>query len=417
MIVVRTTKKGERRYLVRVETPFGREVAKTFRLRRDAESWERETLEAGRRGVGLPPPPSIRHKTVAGLWADGLRGRSARWQARTEARYTELYRVHVGPAWGRVQAQHVTVGALREWVAELLDRGLAPATVAQAVTVLGVAMREAVELGIRPDNPCRGLRPPPTPPEQRRALTVAEVARLVAAAPAGTAPIYLLAATCGLRYGELVGLDVGDVDVAAGVVRVRQVVVEVDGYQQLKPFPKAGAASRRTVGLPEVVGEALRPLLARPADAPLWPNATGGRRWYATSARELRAALAAARIEGQGGFHSLRRTAATLALQAQASPRDVMLMLGHSTPTMTLTRYAQADVTTQRDAVERVAAAITKAEITKKHSDPDKIRTGAESTTQNEPETDRLRARLLVRPLGLEPRTCGLRVRCSAKLS
>lgn len=52
------------------------------------------------------------------------------------------------------------------------------------------------------------------------------------------------------------------------------------------------------------------------------------------------------------------RTAATLALQRGASTRDVMLMLGHGTPLTTLTRYAWADVPTQRDAANRVLAAV-----------------------------------------------------------
>jgi integrase len=59
-----------------------------------------------------------------------------------------------------------------------------------------------------------------------------------------------------------------------------------------------------------------------------------------------------------GGFHTLRRTAATLALQHGANIRDVQSMLGHTSPIMTLTRYAQPDVTQQRAATGRVAGAI-----------------------------------------------------------
>ncbi|MEP6598702.1 MAG: tyrosine-type recombinase/integrase [Actinomycetota bacterium] len=67
--------------------------------------------------------------------------------------------------------------------------------------------------------------------------------------------------------------------------------------------------------------------------------------------------MAAAGIDGSG-FHTLRRTAATLALQQSASVRDVQAMLGHSSSLMTLTRYAQPDVSQQRAATARVAEAI-----------------------------------------------------------
>jgi len=44
--------------------------------------------------------------------------------------------------------------------------------------------------------------------------------------------------------------------------------------------------------------------------------------------------------------------------QHSASIRDVESMLGHTSPIMTLTRYAQPDVTQQRAATGRVAGAI-----------------------------------------------------------
>ena len=56
--------------------------------------------------------------------------------------------------------------------------------------------------------------------------------------------------------------------------------------------------------------------------------------------------------------HALRRTAATLSLQAGMSLRDVQAMLGHASPLMTMTRYALPDVDAQRVGSNRVAETI-----------------------------------------------------------
>ena len=57
----------------------------------------------------------------------------------------------------------------------------------------------------------------------------------------------------------------------------------------------------------------------------------------------------------------LRRTVATLSLQQGTSVRDVQNLLGHSSPLMTLTRYATVDVSSQTAGSERVAGAILSA--------------------------------------------------------
>jgi integrase len=58
------------------------------------------------------------------------------------------------------------------------------------------------------------------------------------------------------------------------------------------------------------------------------------------------------------GLHILRRTAATLSLQAGTNLRDVQAMLGHKSPLMTMTRYAIPDLSAQTAGSQRVAGSI-----------------------------------------------------------
>jgi hypothetical protein len=57
-------------------------------------------------------------------------------------------------------------------------------------------------------------------------------------------------------------------------------------------------------------------------------------------------------------LHILRRTAATLNLQAGTNLRNVQAVLGRSSPLMTMTRYAIPDVAAQTEGSSRVADAI-----------------------------------------------------------
>jgi len=132
------------------------------------------------------------------------------------------------------------------------------------------------------------------------------------------------------RLGELLGLRVGDVNLAHGTLRIERQVVEVDGEGPRTTSPKVG--SIRTVHLPTPAIEALAAHLAQlsdnQADAPLFTRPGGG---------ELRAHHVhspwdtARRRVGQPElhFHDLRHAGLTLSAQSGATLAEVMRRAGH----------------------------------------------------------------------------------------
>lgn len=355
MIARRVLPSGRVRWVARYETPEGREVSKTFDRKADAATWERSVKHAARAGSGLPPSAVERRVTVGEVWTAVVAASVPRWEARTAAGYEAVWRRYVAGEWARVRVGSVTVAGIRAWVAKLHRAGLSNGTVNHAVTVLSLVMREAIARGLRADNPATGARLRATPPPPGDALAAEQLRQLLAHAGDDRAA-WQLAALTGLRFGELAGLDVGDLDVTAGVLRVERAVVEVEGRQLVKPYPKSG--QRRTLGVAPAILEAFD--LDR--SGPLWPNSRGGRQWYGAALARLRVAKKAAGITTPGGFHGLRRTAATLALQAGASTRDVQAALGHKSPQMTMTRYARPDTAAQRQVSDRLAVAVVRTE-------------------------------------------------------
>jgi integrase len=185
------------------------------------------------------------------------------------------------------------------------------------------------------------------------------------------API-LLAATTGMRRGEVLGLRWRDTDLDAGRVAIRQTLAAVrdvdgDGGRHLLVFgePKT-AKGRRTVPLPPQTVAVLRAhrkaqaaerlqagpdytdrdlVFAEPDGTPIHPDKFRKR----FEVRIGRSGLPPVR------FHDLRHTYATLALQAGVHAKVVPEILGHANIGITLDTYSHAIPAMQESAAATVA--------------------------------------------------------------
>lgn len=98
-------------------------------------------------------------------------------------------------------------------------------------------------------------------------------------------------------------------------------------------------STKRPADPPPVVQVLAAHLNDRGSDEPLWPNIDGGRQWYSTAFRLLRAAYLHAGITGASGFHTLRRTAGTLAPPVASQTRSWPLLYPDKTRTRTRFRW------------------------------------------------------------------------------
>jgi integrase len=288
-----------------------------------------------------------------GAWTDPKLGRitlaewAKRWQQTTtnlrpttRDLYAYLLRRFLLPTFGKATLSSIDVLAVRAWLANLQAQQLSPSTVAKAYRLLSRILGAAVEAGYLLRNPCtvKGAGQERAP--EMRFATVAQVAALAAAINPRYRALVLVATYGGLRWGELVGLRVKRVDLLHGRVTVAEQVSEVNS--QLIPGPPKTEAGRRTVTLPAVAAVALAEHLAQFAEPGpeglVFPAPEGGylrrsnfrRRWWLRATR-------AAGVEGLR-FHDLRHSAATLALAAGATTRELMERMGHTSPQVAL-RY------------------------------------------------------------------------------
>jgi integrase len=303
-----------------------------------------------------------------GEWSDPRLGRTtfaawaARWEAttvnlraNTRATYRNLLRRYLLPTFGPMPLADLDAMAVRAWLAKLEREGVGASTRAKSYRLLSRILGTAIESGYLTRNPCtiRGAASEPAP--EMRFATVAEVAAVADAVPPCFRALVLVAAYTRLRWGELAGLRVRRVDLLHRRVTVAEQLLEVRGQLAFGP-PKTGAGMR-TVTLPTVAAEALAEHLGVYAEAGpdglVFPSERGGPLRRSNFTR--RVWIPATRAAGVKGlrFHDLRHTAATLAVAAGASTRELMVRMGHSSSAAAL-RYQH--VMSGRDAA--IAAAL-----------------------------------------------------------
>lgn len=126
-------------------------------------------------------------------------------------------RKHLLPKWGSLELRDLSVKAIDEWIVELHRCAvLAPATINKILQCLRTILDRAVVDGCLSDNPASLVKPVRVPRSEREILTPAEASRLLASPQAWSDfrqyAINVLAATTGMRMGEIRGLRVEDVN-------------------------------------------------------------------------------------------------------------------------------------------------------------------------------------------------------------
>lgn len=312
----------------------GRQRAKDFPRKIDAERWLASQTVARDRGEWLDP---ARARVTVGAFAGEWLAGKVDLKASTLESYRSLLRTQVLPRWGDVPLSQATHANVAAWVAEMTASGLGASRVRKAHVVLGQVLGLAVRDGRLTRNPADGVPLPRLTPRPRRYLTHEQVAELADAAGPGRAAILVLA-YCGLRFGELAGLRTRDVDLLRGRLRVTRAASEVAG-RMVVDTPKSHRA--RTVPIPGFVRDALADALAgRAPDDPAFPAPGGGLlREGGWRRRIFDPAVRAAGLDGLTP-HDLRHAAASLAVAAGANVKIVQAMLGHASAAMTLDVYA-----------------------------------------------------------------------------
>lgn len=211
---------------------------------------------------------------------------------------------------------------------------LAANSAARAVVAVRGFHRFLLREGLTSQDPARGVRPPSPPKRLPKAISVEEVEALLAGAGADETPRALrdralleLLYGSGARISEAVGLDVDELDLESGTVRLL-------GKGSKERVVPVGSYARAAVSAYLVRG---RPALAASGSGSpaLFLNARGGRLSRQSAWTVLRAAAQRAGVRKEISPHTLRHSFATHLLDGGADVRVVQELLGHASVTTT----------------------------------------------------------------------------------
>ncbi len=322
------------RWRSRYRGPDGLIRSKSFPIKVDAQRWLAEQLSRIDRSTWVTPE----HGQIAwGDYSEQLLAGRVHLAARTVETDRLCHRRAL--EWiGDVQLARLTPELLRRMTSELAER-YAPETVARSMRWVRLTLNQAVRDRRIVSSPAEGVRLPRARPTEMRLLDGAEVANLAAALPERYGPLAVVAAYTGLRWGELAGLRVGDLDMLRRRLTVHSALIEASGQIPFLGPPKS-KASGRTISLPGFVVETLaRHLEANPpVDEMVWTTERGGLLRRGTFGRIWRKAVADS-VGSPCRVHDLRHTHAAWLIADGEHPKAIQTRLGHGSISVTMDRY------------------------------------------------------------------------------
>jgi integrase len=295
------------RYRPQFRDPSGRQVAKSFALKRDAQRWlDEQSPHIAQRHVRRPRRGThhllrvLRGLVDRQVWAPGT---------------VLAMKLAAGSVpFGDVPLRSLRRSHIEGWIKGMVNRGLAPGTVHTRTNNVRAVLRGAVADRLLSSDPSIGV----ALPRRRRAQaamtlpTAAEVGAVVTAADERFRPFIALCAFAGLRLGEAAGLRVEDIDFLRRTLTVTRQVQRAGRGQVEIRAPKYGWI---------FTGE---------GDQPPHQN-TVGHRW--------RTATAAAGVSGLR-LHDLRHFYASGLIASGCDVVTVQRALGHASATTTLSTYS-----------------------------------------------------------------------------
>lgn len=280
--------------------------------------------------------------------------------SKTYETYRRIVDLNIEPHIGDVKLGDLRPLQIQSFYSMLLREGkqngsgLSPLSVQHVHRMLRKALHQAVRWEIIDRNPADGADSPRVPRNEMNALDRDGLSRLLMALKGNKLYLpVLIAATTGMRRGEILALRWCDVDLDAGVLRVARSLQQISTGLEFKE-PKS-ARGRRNIALARATVDALR---ARKAELDTGPDGLIVCRPDGTPWPPDQLSVEFHVFVKRAGFiirfHDLRHTHASNLLRDGVPVNVVSQRLGHAEPAITLNVYSHVLPGMQEEAALRV---------------------------------------------------------------
>lgn len=267
--------------------------------------------------------------------------------------YRNNFRVHIKPYVGEVALRELTTYHIQK----MLDSMVGSLSLfVKVYNVIHGALEKAVELGMIPRNPCKGVAFPEEDKEDMRVLTQEEQQRFIEALDGEYYRVMLLTYLyTGMRAGECIPLQWKDVDLSKRTIRVNKKAIlhhdfsKHSAKQEVQDFCKTKSSKRTvaiTAGLAAILAEHKEEMKKRVAalglewseDSLVFWNTRNKIVQYGNLKESLNKIYRKAGI-GNATMHTLRHTYATRCFEAGVNIKAISEQLGHANVKTTYNIY------------------------------------------------------------------------------
>ena len=305
----------------------------------------------------------MKYKDWLKEWLDNYIEPTAK--ARTFSRYSEIAEQHLIPKLGDYELGDISPSVLQHYITELLQtgnlktgKGLSANSVGSIINVVQNSLRTAFNLGYIKEFTADRIKRPKTQEKAVNCFSVQEQKQIEQAVLNSKKEKMfgiLLCLYTGLRIGELLALKWEDIDMQKGLLSVSRSCHDGKDkgghYIRIDDTPKT-SSSRRVIPLPRQLLPIIRDVRKKSTSA--YVVAKNGKplsvRSYQRSFDLLQKKL---KIPHRG-FHSLRHTFATRALECGMDVKTLSDILGHKSPTVTLNRYVHSLMEHKKEMMNRL---------------------------------------------------------------
>ena len=265
---------------------------------------------------------------------------------RTYKKYQRQIELHILPTLGEFELNDLTATVLQRFTVDLSGKGLSANTVNGIISVLKSSLRRAVLLGVTDKEFTMAIVRPKGREKQVACFCKEEqrkIEQFIFEKKKNKLFGVVLCLYTGLRIGELLSLTWDDVDLQKGIITVSKSCHdswENGKYVKVIDTPKTDF-SERIIPIPKQLLIRLREYKKSSSGN----YVVCGERVHGAQVRSYQKSfeLLLKRLKlPHKGFHSLRHTFATRALECGMDIKTLSEILGNKNPTITLKRYAHS---------------------------------------------------------------------------
>jgi integrase len=350
-----TYKDGKPRWICQWVDSAGEDHIKTFRTKGEAKDHEAEVRGAKKAGTHVPDSKSETVAKAAAMWISAVAaGRKDRGPAEASTLRQCHYHVdkYIRPTLGPVKLSKLTKATVIGFKDDLLktvSRPLAKKVLSSLKGILNEAIHRErlavnVAASIHIGTGGRHKKEVVIPTKANIAALLAKLDEMTSHKSPGSRQarwrrrraMITLAVDTGIRASELRGLPWSSVDLKNGEVKITQRADENGGIGS----PKSKSA-KRIIKVPSSLLAILREWrMECPHGDLVFPTRSGEPESLANIYNRCwKPLLKAARMPGKFNFHALRHFHASMLIEDGASPKEVMVELGHGSIQMTFDLY------------------------------------------------------------------------------